>query len=64
PFGRIGGTEERGTGLGLPLTRALVELHGGRFTLESAPGQGTTARFTLPDAATTVDAAAATNAAA
>ncbi len=32
----------RGTGLGLPLTRAMTELHGGQLKLESAPGQGTT----------------------
>lgn len=48
PFGRVGRTAERGTGLGLPLVRTLVELHGGRFVLDSAAGQGTTARVTLP----------------
>ena len=48
PFGRLPGTGERGTGLGLPLASALVELQGGRFALESAPGQGTTARVSLP----------------
>ncbi|MBE7219139.1 MAG: PAS domain-containing protein, partial [Caulobacteraceae bacterium] len=37
-----------GTGLGLALTKALVHLHGGRFELESEPGVGTTAYFTLP----------------
>ena len=40
-----------GTGLGLALTKALVHLHGGRFDLESEPGVGTTAEFTLPLAA-------------
>ncbi|TPG59540.1 sensor histidine kinase [Roseomonas nepalensis] len=48
PFGRLSNTPERGTGLGLPLASALVELQGGRFVLESVPGQGTTAHFTLP----------------
>lgn len=37
-----------GTGLGLPLTRSLVELHGGRLHLESGLGQGTTATVTFP----------------
>ena len=37
-----------GLGLGLDVTRALVEAHGGRITVESVEGQGSTFRFTLP----------------
>lgn len=37
-----------GIGIGLPLARRLVELHGGSFTLDSAPGQGTTVTIRLP----------------
>jgi len=37
-----------GSGLGLPLSKALVELMGGVLQLESAPGAGTTARIILP----------------
>jgi two-component system cell cycle sensor histidine kinase PleC len=39
---------QAGSGLGLALTKALVEMHGGVFELESEPGLGTTVSFTLP----------------
>ncbi len=38
----------QGTGLGLPLVRALVELQDGTFSLTSKPGEGTVATITLP----------------
>ncbi|OUM00823.1 GAF domain-containing protein [Variovorax sp. JS1663] len=37
-----------GTGLGLPLARRFVELHGGTLRVESAPGEGSMFVFTLP----------------
>ncbi|HDZ89516.1 MAG: HAMP domain-containing histidine kinase [Thermoplasmata archaeon] len=39
---------ERGTGLGLTLAKAVVEAHGGRITVESRPGKGTIVAFLLP----------------
>ena len=51
PFGQIENAYSRkyeGTGLGLPLARALVEIHGGELSLESEFDVGTTVRFTLP----------------
>ncbi len=38
----------QGTGMGLPIARAIVEAHGGTLTVESVPGEGSTFRFTLP----------------
>ena len=39
---------QHGTGLGLALSKSLVELHEGRFDMASEPGRGTTVSFTLP----------------
>ena len=51
PFGQIESALSRknqGTGLGLPLTKALVELHGGVLDLQSELGKGTTITVILP----------------
>ena len=40
--------QHTGTGLGLPLVKAMMELHGGTLELQSAPGVGTTATLTFP----------------
>jgi signal transduction histidine kinase len=40
--------DTKGSGLGLPIARALVELHGGRIWVESRPGKGATFRVALP----------------
>jgi len=42
------GNGARGTGLGLPIARQIVRLHGGRIWFISKPGQGTQVHFTLP----------------
>ncbi len=51
PFGQIESALSRkhqGTGLGLPLTKSLVELHGGTFDLKSELGSGTSVILTFP----------------
>ena len=44
-----------GTGLGLPLSRKLVERHGGTLHLESVPGSGTVAIMRLPGRVETIE---------
>jgi signal transduction histidine kinase len=44
--------QQPGTGLGVSITRGLVELHGGEFLIQSEPDQGSTFSFTVPIADT------------
>ena len=51
-------TAEKGWGLGLSISKSLIEMQGGKITIDSVPGGGTTVTFTLPVAVRT-DAASA-----
>jgi len=51
PFGQAKPSTTRnngGTGLGLPITKGLIEAHGGKLAIESRVGQGTIARIAVP----------------
>lgn len=51
PFGQVDGSRTRwreGAGLGLPIARALIDLHGGRLEIKSRKGEGTTVSILLP----------------
>ncbi len=47
-FWQVGQNDRRGLGLGLYISRCVVEAHGGNIWAESSPGQGTRIFFTLP----------------
>lgn len=48
PFWQAKRTARLGTGLGLPISKALIEAHGGTIDVESTPGEGTVFYFTVP----------------
>lgn len=59
PFGQIDSPLSRahaGTGLGLPLAKAMTELLGGHLSIKSTPGRGTTVSLTFPSSDTTARA--------
>ena len=61
PFGQLDSALDRkyeGTGLGLPLTKSLVELHGGTLAIESVVGKGTRVTVRFPRDRTLVRTAA------
>jgi signal transduction histidine kinase len=55
PFWQAKGTARQGTGLGLTISRGIVEAHGGWLEVETEQGQGSTFAFTLPRASLTAE---------
>ena len=51
-FWQASKTKGRGAGLGLAIVKGIVEAHGGRVCVTSAPGNGSRFRFTIPRAET------------
>ena len=54
---RQGDRQRAGTGLGLPLAKAMMELHGGSLSIISEPGNGTAVMLVFPDTQTQINRA-------
>jgi signal transduction histidine kinase len=57
PFGQVSNdlpNVPQGTGLGLPLAKAMVDMHDGEFTMRSQPGEGTTVSLIFPSNRVTI----------
>jgi signal transduction histidine kinase len=44
-------TKEKGSGLGLPIVKSIIEVHQGHLQISSTPGAGTTVTITIPELA-------------
>jgi len=53
-------TKPTGTGLGMPIVKKIMDLHGGEIEIDSAPGLGTAVRLIIPRVASATPAAAGT----